>query len=119
MLHLFQQVCKRFTENNRSIHHDYQYGSYMTKHDDWASFNDVIDIDEKAKWIVEKDLAGASVFLIHHDDFNATCGCETYLLLKTLNRRFGRKIEGAKLNHSCSLFYSVKEYQIIKKTNHF
>ena len=91
----------------------------MTKNDDWASFDDVTDIDEKAEWIVEKDLAGASVFLIHHDDFNATCGCETYPLLKTLNRRFARKIKGAKLNHSCSLFSSVKEYQIIKKTNHF
>ena len=119
MLHLFQQVCKRFTENNRSIHHDYQYGSYITKHDDWASFNDVIDIDEKAKWIVEKDLAGASVFLLHHDDFNASCGCETYPLLKTVNRRFARSIEETGSAKNCSLFANVVKSQINRESEKF
>ena len=72
------------------VHHDVNDGSYTTNGVNWASFNDVIDIDEKAKWIVEEDFAGASVFLLHHDDFNRTCGCEAFPLLKTLNRRFGR-----------------------------
>lgn len=65
-------------------------GTYITKNIQWASFNDVIDIKEKARWIKANGLGGASVFTLDYDDWENVCGCGPFPLLNEINRAFGR-----------------------------
>ena len=77
-------------------------GSYAYKDDQWAAFNDVIDIQEKATYVRDRFLGGVLVFVLDHDDFQNECGCENYPLLKTINRVFNNETESSGRN--CSLF---------------
>ena len=81
------QICERIQEGNWKIDHVPKGGSYITKNDKWASFNDVIDIEEKADWIVNQKFGGASVF-INQDDWDNKCACGPFPLLSSINRIF-------------------------------
>jgi hypothetical protein len=69
----------------------------------WASFNDVVDLIEKTKYVMENGFGGVTIFVTDYDDFDNECQCEAYPLLKTINRVFGllRDESSAK---NCSLF---------------
>jgi hypothetical protein len=88
---MFFQVCQRINQGDWFVEHVPSEGTYITKDKYWASFNDVIDIEEKATWITKEGLGGAGVFLIAGDDSKGACGCEPFPLLKKINEIFFKK----------------------------
>ncbi len=87
---LLFQICQRI-EKGWSVVHKPGEGSYITKSDQWASFNDVKDMEEKASWIKEQGLGGASLFMLIHDDWQNSCGCGHFPLLTAINHIFHSK----------------------------
>ena len=79
------QICQKIKEGWPVVHKPDE-GSYITKGDQWASFNDVIDMEEKARWIKDEELGGASLFMLTHDDWQNFCGCEAFPLLTKIHR---------------------------------
>ena len=61
-------------------------GPYAYKGNQWVSFDDVDTIRRKSQLVRTMQLGGAMIWALDLDDFRATCGCETYPLLKTINR---------------------------------
>lgn len=61
-------------------------GPYAYLRDQWVSFDDIPMIKHKSEYIQAMELGGAMVWALDLDDFKNICGCETYPLLKTINR---------------------------------
>ena len=61
-------------------------GPYTYRGDQWVSFDDVDIIRKKSELVRSKKLGGAMIWALDLDDFRNKCGCETYPLLKTINR---------------------------------
>ena len=107
MLPLTLQICQRRNEGGWTIDHECQLGTYITKNDLWASFNDVIDIEEKCDWILKRELGGASVFMLADDDWHNLCGCGKFPLLRTINRKLRKNNSTHK---HCSILNNTIEY---------
>lgn len=89
-------------------------GPYAYRGNQWVSFDDQDMIRFKSEFVVRNDLGGAMIWALDLDDFKwvkthqytyifcwrtlvtdnnffrNVCGCETYPLLKTINRVLGR-----------------------------
>lgn len=61
-------------------------GPYAYRGDQWVSFDDVDIIRRKSELVRTMKLGGAMIWALDLDDFRNRCGCETYPLLKTINR---------------------------------
>lgn len=61
-------------------------GPYAYLRDQWVSFDDIPMIKHKSEYVLAMELGGAMVWALDLDDFKNNCGCETYPLLKTINR---------------------------------
>ncbi|KAL1451060.1 hypothetical protein WDU94_003354 [Cyamophila willieti] len=62
-------------------------GSYAYKEDDWVGFDDLADVQAKAEYIREKQLAGYAAFTLDGDDYKGDkCGVGKYPLLSTLSK---------------------------------
>ena len=105
------QICQRKNEGGWRIDHEPKLGTYITKNNLWASFNDVTDIEEKSAWILERQLGGASVLKLAHDDSDNSCGCGKFPLVTAINRAFGR-IHNNTTNTNCSLLNNHIEHTI-------
>ena len=70
----YYQICQRIKTGSWFVGHVANEGSYITKDDQWASFNDVVDVEEKSRWIKSSGLGGASVFGLHEEDSEDVCG---------------------------------------------
>jgi chitinase len=54
-------------------------------------------------------LGGVLVFVLDYDDFRDECGCETYPLLKTINRVFEEE-NSSNVTTKCSLFNHISPH---------
>ena len=61
-------------------------GPYAFKGDQWVSFDDAEQIKLKAQLIKQLGLGGGMIWALDLDDFKNKCECESYPLLKTMNR---------------------------------
>ena len=61
-------------------------GPYAYKGNNWVSFDDAAMIRRKSQMVRDMDIGGAMIWALDLDDFQNRCGCETYPLLKTINR---------------------------------
>lgn len=61
-------------------------GPYAYKGNQWVSFDDVNMVQRKSEMVNSMGIGGAMVWALDLDDFRNTCGCESYPLLKTINR---------------------------------
>ena len=61
-------------------------GPYAYKSNQWVSYDDVDTIRRKSQLVRTMQLGGAMIWALDLDDFRGVCGCETYPLLKTMNR---------------------------------
>jgi hypothetical protein len=84
------------------VNHSPGEGTYINKDVQWASFNDVRDIQQKATWIKANGLGGASVFTLDNDDSENVCGCGPFPLLNEINRALGRSPSNDSIE-DCSL----------------
>ncbi len=89
-------MCQRINQGDWFVDRVPLEGTYITKGTYWASFNDVIDIEEKAEWIKKEELGGAGVFLMTGDDSKNECGCGEFPLLKKINEVFFKKNDSIK-----------------------
>ena len=103
MKQILLQVCNKIKLEDFKVSHLRNQGSYATKGQEWISFTDVTDVRERANWIESQELGGAAMFVLQFDDYNNFCECETFPLLKTINRAFGRSSHESE-RRNCSLF---------------
>ena len=61
-------------------------GPYAYNGNNWVSFDDADMVRRKSEFIRSMNIGGAMIWALDLDDFQNTCGCETYPLLKTINR---------------------------------
>lgn len=78
-------------------------GPYAYKGNQWVSFDDADMIRKKSELVKTMNIGGAMIWALDLDDFRNSCGCETYPLLKTINRVL-RNYPG---RSSCSQFSAV------------
>ena len=85
---MVQQICKQVKNTGWTIVQDSEgaMGPYAYRGDQWVSFDDVDIIRRKSDLVRTMKLGGAMIWALDLDDFRNRCGCETYPLLKTINR---------------------------------
>ncbi|XP_025423968.1 probable chitinase 10 isoform X2 [Sipha flava] len=88
----YYEICHKVLTQNWQLVQDPlgRMGPYAYKGNQWVSFDDQDMIRFKSEFVVRNDLGGAMIWALDLDDFKNVCGCETYPLLKTINRVLGR-----------------------------
>lgn len=83
-----QQICKQIKGSGWTVVQDEEgaMGPYAYRGDQWVSFDDVDIVRRKSDLVRTMKLGGAMIWALDLDDFRNRCGCETYPLLKTINR---------------------------------
>ena len=66
-----------------------------------------MDMKERANYVKETGLGGVLIFVLDYDDFRKECGCETYPLLKTINRVFDENENSGNVTTKCSLLSHI------------
>lgn len=61
-------------------------GPYAYKGNQWTSYDDIAIIRKKSELVRSLNLGGAMIWALDLDDFRNRCGCESYPLLRTINR---------------------------------
>ena len=85
---VFFQICKSIGSGGWTVVQDEEgaLGPYAYRGDQWVSFDDVSMIRKKSELVRSMNIGGAMIWALDLDDFRNRCGCETYPLLKTINR---------------------------------
>lgn len=61
-------------------------GPYAYQKNQWVSFDDQEMIKHKSEYIRYMGLGGGMIWALDLDDFRNRCQCESFPLLKTINR---------------------------------
>uniref|UniRef100_A0A1B0AV04 chitinase n=1 Tax=Glossina palpalis gambiensis TaxID=67801 RepID=A0A1B0AV04_9MUSC len=61
-------------------------GPFAFLRDQWVSFDDAPMIQHKSEYVKAMSLGGAMIWALDLDDFKNVCNCESYPLLKAINR---------------------------------
>ncbi len=65
-------------------------GPYATSRNQWVGYEDPESIAVKAKYVMSSGFGGIAAWTLDLDDFSNKCCSETFPLLKSVNRVFGR-----------------------------
>lgn len=84
----YYEICQNIKNKQWTVVRDPRgrIGPYAYKRDQWVSFDDIGMIRHKSEYVKAMGLGGAMIWALDLDDFKNVCGCETYPLLKTINR---------------------------------
>lgn len=84
----YYEICKAIQSGEWTVVQDPELamGPYAYKGNQWVSFDDVSMVQRKSEMVNSMGIGGAMVWALDLDDFRNTCGCESYPLLKTINR---------------------------------
>ncbi|XP_055372239.1 probable chitinase 10 [Condylostylus longicornis] len=84
----YYEICKNIRNKKWTVVRDKRgrIGPYAYKGDQWVSFDDSPMIRHKSEFVKAMDLGGAMIWALDLDDFKDYCECESYPLLKTINR---------------------------------
>ncbi|XP_026687735.1 probable chitinase 10 [Diaphorina citri] len=84
----YYEICDKIQKDGWVVVRDRKrrIGPYAFKGDQWVGFDDQAMIHHKAEFVKYNDLGGAMIWALDLDDFKNFCGCESYPLLKTINR---------------------------------
>ncbi|XP_017486088.1 PREDICTED: probable chitinase 3 [Rhagoletis zephyria] len=84
----YYEICSYIRKRGWSVVRDPRgrMGPYAFQRDQWVSFDDVSMIRHKSEFVRAMGLGGAMIWALDLDDFKNVCGCESYPLLKTINR---------------------------------
>lgn len=82
------KICKTVRNAGWTVVQDEEgaLGPYAYRGDQWISFDDAAIIRKKSEMVRSMKIGGAMIWALDLDDFRNRCGCETYPLLKTINR---------------------------------
>ncbi|XP_008184295.1 probable chitinase 10 isoform X2 [Acyrthosiphon pisum] len=88
----YYEICHKVLKRDWQLVQDPlgRMGPYAYSGNQWVSFDDQDMIRFKSEFVVRNDLGGAMIWALDLDDFKNVCGCETYPMLKTINRVLGR-----------------------------
>ena len=84
----FFQICAKISAGGWTVVEDPDdaQGPYAYRGNNWVSFDDTAIIRRKSELVRSMGMGGAMIWALDFDDFRNMCGCETYPLLKTINR---------------------------------
>ncbi|KAH8400517.1 hypothetical protein KR222_002936, partial [Zaprionus bogoriensis] len=84
----YYEICSNIQRRGWNVVRDARgrMGPYAYSRDQWVSFDDTSMIRHKSEYVRAMGLGGAMIWALDLDDFKNDCGCETYPLLKTINR---------------------------------
>ena len=84
----YYEICQKIQSGGWTVVQDDEgaMGPYAYRDRQWTSFDDVDMIRKKSRLVRSMGLGGAMVWALDLDDFRNECGCESYPLLKTINR---------------------------------
>lgn len=84
----YYEICDYIRNRKWNVVRDAKgrMGPYAYLRDQWVSFDDAAMIRHKAEYVKAMDLGGAMIWALDLDDFRNRCDCESYPLLKTINR---------------------------------
>ncbi|XP_051164101.1 probable chitinase 10 [Leptopilina boulardi] len=84
----YYEICERTLKLGWTVVQDPErrIGPFAYRGDQWVSFDDAAQIKLKAELIKKLGLGGGMVWALDLDDFQNRCECESYPLLKTMNR---------------------------------
>ncbi|XP_039482039.1 probable chitinase 10 isoform X2 [Drosophila santomea] len=84
----FYEICLKIRHHRWNVVKDNKgrMGPFAYHGDQWVSFDDVPMIRHKSEYIKAMGLGGAMIWALDLDDFKNVCGCESYPLLKAINR---------------------------------
>ncbi|CAH0390045.1 unnamed protein product [Bemisia tabaci] len=95
----YYEICYRVQKRQWAVERD-GTDTYAYAGDQWVSFDDPAAVQVKADFVTKFGLGGIMAWTVDLDDFSNRCCSETYPLLKSINRAFGRL--KAPLIPSCS-----------------
>ncbi|EDW76228.2 uncharacterized protein Dwil_GK14769 [Drosophila willistoni] len=84
----YYEICTYIRQRGWTVVRDGRgrMGPYAYLRDQWVSFDDAPMIRHKSEYVKAMGLGGAMIWALDLDDFKNDCGCESYPLLKTINR---------------------------------
>ncbi|XP_067620317.1 probable chitinase 10 [Eurosta solidaginis] len=84
----YYEICSFIQKRGWTVVRDARgrMGPYAFYRDQWVSFDDTTMIRHKSEYVRAMGLGGAMIWALDLDDFKNVCGCESYPLLKTINR---------------------------------
>ncbi|XP_018794816.1 PREDICTED: probable chitinase 3 [Bactrocera latifrons] len=84
----YYEICSYVRQRGWNVVRDPRgrMGPYAFQRDQWVSFDDISMIRHKSEYVRALGLGGAMIWALDLDDFKNLCDCETYPLLKTINR---------------------------------
>lgn len=88
MLTFILQVCQNVIDKGYTLVRDEEYrvGPYAYSGNEWVSFDDVLMLQYKSEYIKSMGLGGAMVWSLDFDDYDNKCNCESFPLIKAVNR---------------------------------
>ena len=110
----YYEICKQIQNGGWTVVQDAEgaMGPYAYKGNQWVSFDDADMIRRKSELVNSMGIGGAMIWALDLDDFRNSCGCETYPLLKTINRVLRNYPEGSS---GCGRVPGTSEYFILFK----
>ncbi|KAH8272148.1 hypothetical protein KR018_004032, partial [Drosophila ironensis] len=84
----YYEICSNIQKKGWYVVRDSRgrMGPFAYFRDQWVSFDDVPMIRHKSEYIKAMGLGGAMIWALDLDDFKNDCACESYPLLKAINR---------------------------------
>ncbi|XP_030556134.1 probable chitinase 10 [Drosophila novamexicana] len=84
----YYEICSYIQRRGWNVVRDARgrMGPYAYSRDQWVSFDDAPMIRHKSEYVRAMGLGGAMIWALDLDDFKNDCSCESYPLLKTINR---------------------------------
>lgn len=77
-------------------------GPYAMFRNQWVGYEDVLSVKDKAEYVIKSNLGGIAAWTIDLDDFQNKCCFETFPLLRSINRAFGRIKTPAPASGDCT-----------------
>ncbi|KAH8272046.1 hypothetical protein KR026_004304, partial [Drosophila bipectinata] len=84
----YYEICSYIRHRGWNVVRDPRgrMGPFAYSRDQWVSFDDAPMIRHKSEYVKAMGLGGAMIWALDLDDFKNDCDCESYPLLKTINR---------------------------------
>ena len=84
----YYEICINVAKRSWTVFHDEKNrsGPYAYHGNQWVGFDNGEMIRTKSNYVKKNNLGGAMVWAVDLDDFNNVCQCESYPLLKIINR---------------------------------